>query len=131
MKFPLRSSIAAALVLTVMPAIFGAEKKKPTKPIKAEATTAAEGVAGWISWRGPAQNGTSPETGLPEKIDAKNALWTADFPGQGSPVVFKGKLYINGYFGEGADLQEGISCFDAETGKLLWRQMANDFLSDT
>ena len=33
--------------------------------------------------------------------------------------------------GEGADLQEGVSCFDAETGKLLWQHLENDFLSDT
>ena len=72
----------------------------------------------------------SRETGLPEKIDAKAALWTADFPGQCAPVIANGKLYIMGYEGEGPDLQEGVACFDAETGKLLWKHLFNDFLSD-
>src|SRR5206468_4334552 len=29
------------------------------------------------------------------------------------------------------DLQEGVACFDAETGKKLWDNRYNDFLSDT
>jgi hypothetical protein len=28
----------------------------------------AEPVRGWLEWRGPNQNGTSPETGLPERL---------------------------------------------------------------
>src|SRR5882762_5841428 len=36
-----------------------------------------------------------------------------------------------GYLGEGPDLQEGVGCFDAETGQKLWQQLYNDFLSDT
>ncbi len=70
------------------------------------------------------------EKGLPDKMDAKKALWTADFPGQSSPVIANGKLYIMGFDGEGPDLQEGVACFDAETGKMLWKQLFNDFLSD-
>src|SRR5688572_28778814 len=87
-------------------------------------------VNGWLDWRGPFQNSTSTEKGLPEKIDGKQALWTSDLPGQSTPVIANGKLYINGFRGEGADLQEVISCFDAETGKLLWEYRFNDFLSD-
>jgi outer membrane protein assembly factor BamB len=45
-------------------------------------------------------------------------------------VIGNGKLYIMGYEGEGAQLQEGVACFDAETGKLVWKQLFNDFLSD-
>jgi outer membrane protein assembly factor BamB len=88
-------------------------------------------VRGWLSWRGPQQNGTSLETKLPDKVDAKGALWVADFPGQSTPVIANGKLYIMGYLGEGPDLQEGVACFDAETGKKLWEHRYNDFLSDT
>ena len=102
-------------------------------PISADAKAPGlvGGAAGWMSWRGPAQNGTSPETGLPDKIDGKKPLWTANFPGQSAPVIFGGKLYINGTQGDGADLREGVSCFDAETGKLLWQHLESDFLSDT
>ena len=91
----------------------------------------ASPVRGWLSWRGPQQNGSSLEKNLPDKIAAKDALWVADFPGQSTPVIANGKLYIMGYLGDGADLQEGVTCFDAETGKKLWDHRYNDFLSDT
>src|SRR5213594_3438254 len=77
---------------------------------------AAAPARGWLNWRGPQQNGASLETGLPDKIDANQALWSVDFPGQSSPVIANGKLYILGYLGEGTDLQEVIACFDAEKG---------------
>lgn len=86
---------------------------------------------GWLDWRGAAHLGVSQEKGLPDKVEANSALWTADFPGQSAPVIANGRLYINGYLGEGPDLQEYIACFDAETGKKLWSQAFNDFLSDT
>jgi outer membrane protein assembly factor BamB len=94
-------------------------------------STFAGPVQGWLTWRGPNQNGFSAEKNLPDKIDAKDALWVADFPGQSTPVIANGKLYIMGYLGDSADLQEGVACFDAETGKKLWQQLYTDFLSDT
>ena len=93
--------------------------------------TASAAVNGWLSWRGPNQNGASPEKGLPDTLDAAKPLWMADFPGQSTPVIANGKLYIMGYIDAGPDLQEGISCYDADTGKLQWRQLFNDFISDT
>ena len=92
---------------------------------------AAPAVEGWLDWRGPAADGVSLEQGLPEKADAKNPLWSAEFPGQSAPVIAGGRLYINGYQGEGPDLQEVIACFDAESGAKIWSQAFNDFLSDT
>lgn len=86
---------------------------------------------GWLTWRGPQGTSVSAEKGLPSKVDAKAPLWSIDFPGQSTPVISDGKLYINGYQGEGQDLQEFTACFDAETGKELWRHGENDFLSDT
>jgi outer membrane protein assembly factor BamB len=88
-------------------------------------------VTGWLSWRGPEQNGMSRETGLPGKVDPQNPLWRVEFPGQSTPVIANGKLYIMGYLGEDADLQEGVACFDAETGQKLWQHLYNDFISDT
>ena len=88
-------------------------------------------VTGWLNWRGPEQSGVSRETGLPATVATSSALWTANYPGQSTPVIAHGRLYVVGYQGEGADLQEGIGCFDAETGKLLWGRRYNDFLSDT
>lgn len=88
-------------------------------------------VQGWLSWRGPQQSGVSLEKGLPDNIDVKQPLWVADFPGQSTAVIANGKLYIMGYLGDGPDLQEGIACFDADTGKKLWSHLYNDYLSDT
>lgn len=87
-------------------------------------------VQGWLNWRGPGQNGDSSETGLPDKIDASNPLWSVDFPGASTAVVSGGHVYIMGYLGEGPDLKEGIGCFDADTGKQIWFHGYNDYLSD-
>lgn len=91
----------------------------------------AEAVKGWLNWRGPQQNGTSLETGLPDSVDPQHPLWKVDFPGQSTSVIANGHLYIMTYLGEGENLQEGIVCLDPETGKELWRQLFSDFLSDT
>src|SRR5947207_1153916 len=88
-------------------------------------------VHGWLSWRGPEQTGVSRESGLPSKVSAQDALWVADYPGQSAPVIANGKLYAMGYLGQGADLREGVACFDTETGEKGWQQLYNDFLSDT
>jgi outer membrane protein assembly factor BamB len=86
---------------------------------------------GWLSWRGPEQTGISRETGLPDKVSTEDPLWVADFPGQSAPVIGNGRVYAMGYTGSGPDLQEGVTCFDAETGKQLWQKLYNDYLSDT
>src|SRR5438046_6801045 len=86
---------------------------------------------GWLSWRGPQQNGVSQEKNLPDSVDPANPLWRADFPGQSTPVIANGKVYLLGYLGDGPDLQEGVACFEAESGRKLWEQRYNDFLSDT
>ena len=123
MKIP--SLLLLSLALGTLP--LHAAAPKSTKAGSAKKTAAVEG---WLDWRGPLQTGVSLETGLPDKVDAKSALWTVDFPGQSSPVIANGRLYIMGYEGDGAALREGLACFDAETGKLLWKKLFNDFLSD-
>jgi outer membrane protein assembly factor BamB len=89
-------------------------------------------IDGWLSWRGPHQNGSSDEKNLPEKWTpgGENSLWTADIPGQSTPVIANGRLYVMGYIGAGPDLQEGLFCLDAVTGEEKWRRMFNDYLSD-
>jgi outer membrane protein assembly factor BamB len=93
----------------------------------------AQGAAeGWTNWRGPAQNGTSTETGLPEQMElgGPNHLWTYELSGRGAPVIANGQVYVLGYRGEGPDLQELIVALDAETGAPVWEHGFNDFLSD-
>jgi outer membrane protein assembly factor BamB len=94
-------------------------------------SASAESARGWLSWRGPLQSGVSLEKGLPDTIEASQALWHVDFPGQSTAVTANGRVYIMGYRGDGPDLQEGVACFDAETGQEIWHQAYNDFLSDT
>ena len=94
-------------------------------------STLAAPVQGWLSWRGPEQTGVSRETGLPTKVSEQDTLWKADFPGQSAPVIANGRVFAMGYLGEGPDLQEGVACFDAETGQKLWQHLFSDFLSDT
>ena len=88
-------------------------------------------VHGWLSWRGPEQTGVSRETGLPDKVSAQDALWVADFAGASAPVIANGKLFAMGHIGRGPDLQEGVACFDPDTGQRHWQQLFNDYLSDT
>ncbi|MGV3771750.1 MAG: PQQ-binding-like beta-propeller repeat protein [Verrucomicrobiales bacterium] len=95
-----------------------------------QALTTAAPASGWLNWRGPQQNGTSMEKGLPNQIKTEEALWSVDFPGSSTPVISNGRLYVMGYEGEGPDLQEGLACFDVQTGKKLWQRMFNDYLSD-
>jgi hypothetical protein len=55
--------------------------------------TAAESVVrGWLEWRGPQQDGTSAETGLPDKVDSAAPLWAIDLPGRGTPVINGNKV---------------------------------------
>lgn len=135
MKLRLASSAILAVSLASVLPLHAAKRPEGTagKSNKLTASTKTEAdnqVVGWLQWRGPDQNGTSRETGLPDKINVKDALWTADFPGQSTPTIANGRLYINGYVGDGPDLQEAIRCYDAETGKMLWEHRFNDFLSD-
>ncbi|MFN3487100.1 MAG: hypothetical protein ACK44W_16670, partial [Planctomycetota bacterium] len=75
------------------------------------------GVRGWLHWRGPQQNGTSLEKGLPNRweLGGANDLWSIDLPGRGTPVIADGRLYSWGYRGEGPDLREVLVCLDAAT----------------
>lgn len=123
MKIPL----FLALVLAGLPLPSFAADKKPAK----EPVPKGAAPQGWLEWRGPFQSGVTPETGLPATVDANKPLWSTDFPGQSTPVLFNGRLFINGYQGEGPDLQEAVACYDAETGKQIWVHRFNDFLSDT
>lgn len=88
-------------------------------------------VDGWLTWRGPSGLSISTDTRLPLKVDAKDALWVKDFPGQSTPTIAEGRLYINGYQGDGQDLKEVTACFDVANGNLLWSHAESDFLSDT
>ena len=92
-----------------------------------------QAAEGWLSWRGPDQNGTSMETGLVEKIelDGEGHLWSYPLAGRGTPVIANGRVYTLGYEGEGPDLQILLLCLDEATGEKIFERRYNDFLSDS
>jgi len=99
-------------------------------PLLALPLASSADVSGWLNWRGPQQIGVSNEKNLPDNIDPKKPLWIQNFPGASTPVVANGRVYVMTFLGEGTELQEGVACFDAETGKPVWQQLFSDFLSD-
>ncbi len=94
--------------------------------------TSEEEVRGWLNWRGPQQNGTSLEKGLPEtwEVGGTSHLWDIDLKGRGTPVIADGQVYVWGYRGEHDDLKEVLACLDEATGKTIWEHSFRDFLSD-
>lgn len=91
----------------------------------------------WYRWRGPDQNGISPETELVSRFDYKggpgsNLLWkNVEAAGISTPIVMRGKLYtiVRDQPGTRND-GEKILCLDAATGQRIWENRYNVFLSD-
>lgn len=72
----------------------------------------------WPQWRGPSRDGVvtsfTPPKNWPDKL---KTIWkTAVGIGHSSPVVVGGRIYLLSRQQE----NEVVSCFDLETGKLLW-----------
>lgn len=85
----------------------------------------------WPYWRGPGQDGVSPETGLISSWSTagENLVWRADLVGRSTPVVFDGRVCANGRVGQGLHKQEVVACWDAGTGKKLWEQRLDVYLT--
>ncbi len=85
----------------------------------------------WTSWRGPYQNGTSPQTGLIDtwSPEGENLIWRQDFISRSTPVVMGGRVFVNGRAGEGIDEQAVVAAFDAGTGEPLWENRYNLYLT--
>ncbi len=94
-------------------------------------SVAAQG-ADWPEWRGPNRDGISAEKNLPEKwaLNGENFLWRVPIGGRSAPVVWGNHVYLVNSAGQGENLQERVMCLDANTGKTLWEQKINVFLSD-
>lgn len=88
---------------------------------------AAALAANWPSWRGPEFNGSSPETGLPEKFSkTENCRWTAAMPGPAAstPVIWEDRVFVSST-DEARQKLVGL-CFDLKTGRLLWQNDIGD-----
>lgn len=88
----------------------------------------------WPNWRGPELNGVSRETGLVDRWspEGENVLWKrADLGGRSTPICMRGKLYTLVRDHPDTDIEgEKVVCLDAATGKTLWENVFNVFLSD-
>jgi outer membrane protein assembly factor BamB len=77
----------------------------------------------WTRFRGPGGAGISAYTNVPDLWDGgsgKNILWktAVPLPGNNSPVVCSGRVFLSG----ATETERQVYCFDADTGKLLWRK---------
>ncbi|HJZ56442.1 MAG TPA: hypothetical protein VKE74_15865, partial [Gemmataceae bacterium] len=83
-------------------------------------------AADWIHWRGPEQDGSSPETNLPDKWSPdpsapdNNLIWKAGYGCRSTPLVMNGRVFLINHLGEKETVQERVMCLDADTGKLVW-----------
>ncbi|MEX0715796.1 MAG: PQQ-binding-like beta-propeller repeat protein [Planctomycetaceae bacterium] len=77
----------------------------------------------WPQWRGPARDGAWNETGLIERFDGPEVPIRWRMPiasGYSGPTVADGRVYVTDRLVEPKPL-ERVHCFDAETGRALWR----------
>lgn len=88
----------------------------------------------WPHWRGPEMNGISREKGLISSWspEGENLLWkNPELATRSTPIVMRGKLYtICRDKPETTQEGEKVVCADAATGKILWENINNVFLSD-
>ncbi len=79
---------------------------------------AASATAGdWLHYRGPAQDGSTPEKVVPFSGNGPRELWRVQLGTGLSSVTVAGKrLFSAGY----QDGKEALLCLDTATGKTLW-----------
>ena len=76
----------------------------------------------WPHWRGPNFDGSSKETGLPEKFSrTENVKWVAPMPGPAAatPIIWEDKIFISSVDQSKRALV--AICIDRKSGKELWR----------
>ena len=91
----------------------------------------------WAAWRGATQSSVSVETGLVDDFDPKggdgsNVLWKNEAAGGiSTPIVMNGRVFtiVRDQSGTNKDAEKVIA-LDAITGKQLWQNVYNVFLSD-
>jgi outer membrane protein assembly factor BamB len=75
----------------------------------------------WPQWRGPRNDGTSTETGIPAGWSkTKHVAWRTPLPGRAgaTPCVWGDRIYLTS--NEGSDLV--LLCVNARDGSILWKK---------
>ncbi|MCA9243786.1 MAG: PQQ-binding-like beta-propeller repeat protein [Phycisphaerales bacterium] len=95
---------------------------------------ASQAIAGdWPEWRGPYQNGYSPETAPVTRWspDGENLRWKSDIGGRSTPIVMDGRVFFAGPVDEGTPCsRERVVCLDLKTGRTLWEYRFNVYHTD-
>lgn len=80
-------------------------------------------AANWPGWRGPHQNGISPESNFPtEWSKTKNVRWRVPLPerGNSSPVIWGDRIFLTQAIEK--EQRRTVMCFRRSDGKLLWQK---------
>ncbi len=83
----------------------------------------------WPHWRGPDRNGISTETGWTDQLPPAGPAiaWKAQVGlGFSSLVISDGRAFTAGH----ADEKDTVFCFDANSGKVLWKHSYPSELGD-
>lgn len=84
-------------------------------------------AANWPQFRGPNQDGSSPETGLPEKFSKTEGVkWAADMPGPAAsvPAIWGDNVFVSS--SDPVKQKLLAICLDAKTGKVKWQHEVTD-----
>jgi outer membrane protein assembly factor BamB len=86
----------------------------------------------WPQWRGPALNGSSTETNLPDALSkTENLVWSVDMPGRGSatPIVLDDRVYVSALDRKTKKLV--AICIDRASGMKLWEKPVGEGFKTT
>lgn len=88
----------------------------------------------WPDWRGPNEDRHYDGPPLVTSFDPEsgtNVIWRHDEGGISTPVILGGRLYTLVRHAPGTPAEaEKVICLDARTGKILWENIFNVYLSD-
>ena len=79
-------------------------------------------AANWPQWRGPAFNGSSPETGLPTQWSrTENLVWTVPLPGWAgsTPVIYGDSVFLTS---PDAEKNLLLFCLNRKDGSVRWQK---------
>ena len=80
-------------------------------------------AANWPEWRGPTQDGITPETDLPTHWSAtENVKWKTGLPapGNSTPVVWGNRVFVTQALPD--EGKRVLMCLDRKDGKVLWQE---------